>query len=83
LVFPSPEGKWIDIHNFRNRAWKTIIDGLDIEYRKLYQTRQTFITQQEALGVEDARLARDCGTSISMIHKHYAGTIKQVQFHEM
>lgn len=83
LVFPSPSGGWIDIHNFRNRAWKTILDSLDIEYRKPYQTRHTFISQQKALGVEDDQLAKTCGTSISMIHKHYAGTIKQVQFYDM
>jgi integrase len=83
LVFPSPEGKWIDIHNFRNRAWKAVLDGLEIPYRKPYQTRHTFISQQKASGVEDGQIAKYCGTSISMIHKHYAGTIKQVQFHEM
>ena len=83
LIFPSPKGGWIDIHNFRNRAWKNISSNLDIEYRKPYQTRHTFISQQKALGVEDDHLAKACGTSISMIHKHYAGTIKQVQFHEM
>lgn len=83
LIFPSPKGGWIDIHNFRNRAWQNILSNLDIEYRKPYQTRHTFISQQKALGVEDDQLAKACGTSISMIHKHYAGTIKQVQFHEM
>jgi len=83
LVFPSPKGTWIDIHNFRNRAWKAVIDNLGIEYRKPYQTRHTFISQQKALGVEDGQIARACGTSISMIHKHYAGIVKQIQFHEM
>jgi hypothetical protein len=28
LLFPSPEGKYIDFHNFRNRAWKTILTAL-------------------------------------------------------
>lgn len=67
----------------RRLMWKTIIDRLGIEYRKPYQTRHTFISQQKAIGVEDDQLAKACGTSISMIHKHDAGTIKQVQFHQM
>lgn len=32
LLFPSLEGKHIDFHNFRNRAWKTVLGGLDITY---------------------------------------------------
>ncbi|MUL36366.1 site-specific integrase [Gloeocapsopsis dulcis] len=83
LVFPSPKGGWIDVHNFRNRAWKAVIDSLGIEYRKPYQTRHTFISQQKALGVEDSQIARACGTSINMIHKHYAGIVQQIQFHDM
>lgn len=83
LVFPSPKGTWIDVHNFRNRAWKAVIDSLGIEYRKPYQMRHTFISQQKANGVEDSQIARACGTSISMIHKHYAGSVKQIQFHDM
>jgi len=45
-VFPSPKGKWIDIHNLTNRVWRSVLQELDgtIEHRKLYQTRHTFIT---------------------------------------
>ena len=45
-VFPSPKGKWIDVHNLTNRVWRSVLQELDgtIEYRKLYQTRHTFIT---------------------------------------
>jgi integrase len=49
-VFPSPEGKWIDMHNLSGRAWKVVVESLDgVEYRKLYQTRHTFITPHSAL----------------------------------
>lgn len=30
LVFPSPGGRFIDFHNFRNRAWKTVLDSLPL-----------------------------------------------------
>jgi len=32
LVFPSPKGEAIDDNNFRNRAWKSILTGLEIDY---------------------------------------------------
>jgi len=57
----------VDIHNFRNRAWKNILSNLD-GVRKPYQ-RHTFISQQKSTEVEDDQLAKACGTSISMIHK--------------
>lgn len=83
LVFPRHKGGWIDAHNFRNRAWKTILNSLNIEYRKPYQTRHTFISQQKANGVEDTQIKNWVGTSLKMIHEHYAGTIKHVQVTEM
>lgn len=63
LVFPSPEGKWIDPHNFRNRAWKTIVESLDIEYRKPYQTRHTFVTMALEADVSIPQIAKWVGNS--------------------
>ena len=35
-VFPSPEGKWIDVQNLGRRAWKGILETLDdVEYQAL------------------------------------------------
>jgi len=39
LVFPSPKGNAIDDNNFRNRAWKSVLTRLEIDYRKPYSTR--------------------------------------------
>ncbi|MEM9815702.1 MAG: DUF3596 domain-containing protein [Cyanobacteria bacterium P01_D01_bin.6] len=83
-VFPSPEGHWIDIHNFTNRGWRKVIDKQEgIEYRKLYQTRHTFITAALETPIQtadgsirmlDAKdVARLVGTSPKMIYEHYAG----------
>jgi integrase len=34
-VFPSPEGKWIDMHNLSGRAWKSVLEALDgVDVRK-------------------------------------------------
>ena len=74
LVFPSPEGKLIDFHNFRNRAWKNVLESLPlIRYRKPYQTRHTFITLALENGMTVQDVARVSGNSPGIIYKHYAG----------
>lgn len=83
LVFPAPMGKWIDIHNFRNRAWKTIIDSLDIQYRKPYQTRHTFVTMALEADVSIPQIARWVGNSPQVIMECYAGTIRKVAVPEL
>lgn len=88
-VFPSRENHWIDMHNFTNRAWRTVLLKLNvIEYRKLYQTRHTFITAALETPVKnpdgtikmlDAKdVARLVGTSPKMIYEHYAGKSKEL-----
>lgn len=78
FVFPSPDGKWIDIQNFRNRAWKVILNSLDIEYRKPYQTRHTFITMSLEAGVSIPQISKWVGNSPKVIMENYAGTLAQV-----
>jgi integrase len=88
-IFPSPEGLWIDVHNLTNRAWKSVLQKLDgIEYRKLYQTRHTFITLalETPIKLSDGRVkmldAKDVaalvGNSPKMIYEHYAGKSKDL-----
>lgn len=79
FVFPSPKDKVIDIDNFRERIWKTVIHGLGIEYRKLYQTRHTFITHALETGKLDAKdVARLVGNSPEIIYQHYAGNKREL-----
>lgn len=78
LLFPSPEGKYIDFHNFRNRAWKTVLAGLDITYRKPYQTRHTFITLALENGLDTQDVARLVGNSPEAIYRHYAGNKREL-----
>jgi len=83
LVFPSPDGNWIRTHNFRNRAWKAIIDSLGIEYRKPYQTRHTFVTMALEADVSIPQIARWVGNSPQVIMDCYAGTIRKVAVPEL
>jgi integrase len=79
MVFPSPSGKPVDLNNFRNRTWKTVLAGLDIQYRKLYQTRHTFITHILETGKLDAKdVARLVGNSPEVIYQHYAGNKQEL-----
>ncbi|NHC33601.1 site-specific integrase [Scytonema millei] len=78
LLFPSPAGKYIDLHNFRNRAWKTVLAGLDITYRKPYQTRHTFITLALGNGLDAKDVARLVGNSPEIIYRHYAGNKREL-----
>ena len=78
LLFPSPEGKYIDFHNFRNRAWKTVLTRLEIPYRKPYQTRHTFITLALDNGLDAKDVARLVGNSPEIIYRHYAGNKQEL-----
>jgi integrase len=83
LVFPSPKNKPIDLNNFRNRTWELVLKGLSIEYRKLYQTRHTFITHALETGKLDAKdVARLVGNSPEVIYKYYAGKKRELEVPE-
>ncbi len=55
LVFTSPKGGAIDDCNFRNRAWKTVLTRLEIDYRKPYTSRHTLISHALDLGMTPTR----------------------------
>lgn len=74
LVFTSPRGKFIDHHNFSNRAWKTILHKCSIPYRKSYQTRHTFISLCVEAHINSTAIGRWTGTSAKMIDDHYGAT---------
>ncbi|AFY42221.1 integrase family protein [Nostoc sp. PCC 7107] len=74
LIFTSPKGKFIDHHNFSNRAWKAILAKCGIPYRKSYQTRHTFISFCVESHINSTAIGRWTGTSAKMIDNHYGAT---------
>jgi integrase len=87
LVFPSKTGNILDAHNFLNRVWKPIVEGLVKdgkvqEYLPQYNCRHTFITMALEAGVTVVQVAKWVGNSPEIIMRHYAGTIRQVQVPE-
>lgn len=79
LVFPSPEGKFIDWHNFTNRAWKTVLSSLPgIEYRNPYQTRHTFCSLCREASIPSIQLGKWVGNSAQMIDRVYAKPVDNI-----
>jgi len=89
LIFPSPEGRHIDQHNFCNRAWKSVLAKCKVEYRNPYQTRHTFITltldatlpDGSKIDVKD--VARWVGNTPEVIYKHYASSKRDLTVPEL
>jgi integrase len=77
LVFPSPKGLAIDDQNFRNRAWKTILEQCHIEYRKPYAVRHSVISHALASGANPMDLAEQTGHDKRVLLDVYAHAIQQ------
>lgn len=60
-VFPSPNGKPIDAHNFANRIWYPLLERLGLAKRRPYQTRHTAATLFLAAGESPEWIARVLG----------------------
>ena len=75
LVFTSPKGGAIDDHNFRNRAWKTVLTRLEIDYRKPYITRHTLISHALDLGMNPVAVAQLTGHDVQVLYQNYAGNV--------
>ncbi len=77
LVFPAPRGKTIRDQSFRRRAWKKVLEKLEIEYRKPYSTRHTAISHALANGANPLAVAEQTGHDPQILFKHYASVIQQ------
>lgn len=76
LVFPSPTGKPIDDHNFRNRAWVKTLEQCGVEYRKPYTIRHSLISHMIAEGVPLTGVAYIAGhRDTTMVIRTYAHMI--------
>jgi integrase len=72
LAFPSPNGGYFDLHNFRNRYWKPAQLAAGITpLRRVYDLRHTFATFALRAGISTFELSRYMGASLTMIDHHY------------
>lgn len=77
LIFPAPQGKTIDDHNFRNRAWQPVLDAVGIPYRKPYTTRHTLVSHAIERGMNPVNVAELTGHNVKTLYQHYAGSISK------
>ena len=70
-VFKNQEGQLLNFHTWRAGIWYRILRGTGVRERKPYSTRHTFISAGLSNGVNIKWLAEYCGTSVTMIEKHY------------
>ena len=70
LLFPAPRNGYLDLHNFRRRAWRPAQGAAGIEpLRRPYDLCQTFALRA---GISTFDLSRFMGSSLTMIDRHYA-----------
>jgi integrase len=75
LVFPSSKGGAIDDQNFRPRAWKQILAGCLIEYRRPYALRHSAISHALANRANPIAIAEQTGHSVKILYETYAHVI--------
>jgi integrase len=76
LIFPAPEGSYINQHNFGERYWKPIVKKLVAtgkvgEYLPTYNLRHSWITRMLWSGLDIATVAKLAGNKPDTIMKHY------------
>ncbi len=71
FVFTTPTGAPLDAANFYRREWVPMLRRLGIRARPFYNTRYTYITYMLELTGNPLFVARQTGTSLEMIEKHY------------
>ena len=74
-VFTSSKGNPIDDHNFRNRAWKSVLSKVGVEYRKPYNTRHTLISHALNRGMNPVEVAQLTGHDVQTLYENYAGNV--------
>jgi integrase len=72
LLFPSSNGGYFDLHNFRNREWLPAQRAAGIRpIRRVYDLRHTFATFALRAGISTHALSCYMGASLTMIDRHY------------
>jgi integrase len=76
LIFPAPEGSYVNQHNFGERYWKPIVKklvatGKIAEYLPTYNLRHSWITRMLRSGLDIATVAKLAGNKPDTIMKHY------------
>lgn len=86
LVFPSTNGKFIDIGNFRSRVWVKALELAKVPYRTPYNTRHTFCSHflnETPDFIKLASITHGTKSGVQTLIKHYAHIVEKVTMPEM
>jgi integrase len=73
LVFPAPEGRVVNLSNFRRRVWAPALAAAGLERRPIKETRHTFATLALAAGAPVEWIAKELGhASVRTTLRFYA-----------
>jgi hypothetical protein len=77
LLFPAPEGRPLNLDNFRKRVWTPAVEAAGVAKPATpYDMRDTFASNALAGGIAVFELARVMGTSVRMIERHYGALLE-------
>jgi integrase len=82
LIFPSPKGKYLNLRNFSQRAWKEMRKALGIE-KEFYAIRHTVashIVQSQGTAAAAYVLGHK---SLEMVNRHYGKMLNQPTLPEL
>ena len=75
-IFLDVHGIPFDTLEWKGRHWNKALRAVGVRQRKFYNTRHTYISVALSAGVNIKWLAEQCGTSVTMIEKHYGRYIR-------
>jgi integrase len=76
LVFPAPKGGPLNDRLFNRRAWRTVLERVNIPYRKPYGMRHTAISHALAAGAHHLQVASQTGHDPRVLYQSYASVIE-------
>ncbi len=80
LVFPSPRGGPVDMHNFARRDWHPALDAAGLTPpRRVYDLRHSFASNALAAGISLYELSRYMGASVRVLELHYAHLVRDAE----
>jgi integrase len=79
LVFPSPQGGVLDMHNFARRDWHPALEAAGLAPRRLYDLRHSFASNALAAGISLYELSRYMGASVRVLEMHYAHLVRDAE----
>jgi len=75
LVFTSPRGYGIQDSQFSMRYWKPALAAANVEYRKPYNCRHTFISHCLESGLSPITVSSVTGHNVQTMYAHYVGVV--------